>query len=94
MFFTELITKDVKIKKRKCFLNSNDFEDKDERDPYLKSYSEKRKKNIFPTQKSSYSHNLMVYAILLFIILTSTRCKYRTKILMSEIVVSDLYYNC
>ena len=43
MFFAELITKAVKIKKRKCFLNSNDFEDKNERNLCFNDYSEKKK---------------------------------------------------
>ena len=47
MFFAELITKAVKNKKRKCFLNSNDFDNNNERNPCFNSYSEKRKKNIF-----------------------------------------------
>ena len=57
VIFAELITKAVKIKKRKCFLNSNDFEDKNERNPYFNSYSEKRKENVFPAQKLSFSHD-------------------------------------
>ena len=69
MFFAELITKVVKIKKRKCFLNSNDFENKNERKPCFNSYSEKRKKNIFPAEKLSYSHEHMMQAILRFIML-------------------------
>ena len=48
MFFAELITKAVKIKKRKCFLNSNDFDKKNEHSPCLNSYSEKRRKTFFP----------------------------------------------
>ena len=39
MFFAELITKAVKIKKRKCFLNSNDLENKNKRNPCFNSYS-------------------------------------------------------
>ena len=83
MFFAELITKAVKIKKRKCFLNSNDFENKNESNPCFNSHSEKRKKNIFPAQNSSYSHDHMMKAVSLFIIVTSTRYKYQTKILIN-----------
>ena len=38
-FFAELITKAVKIKKHKCFLNSNDLENKNKRNPCFNSYS-------------------------------------------------------
>ena len=58
MLVVELITKAVKIKKRKCFLNSNDSEDENERNPCFNRYAEKRKKIISPTQNSSYSHDL------------------------------------
>ena len=60
MLVVELITKAVKIKKRKCFLNSNDSEDENERNPCFNSYAEKRKKIISPTQNSSYSHDFTV----------------------------------
>ena len=58
MFFAELITKAVKTKKRKCFLNSNDFEDKNERNPCFNSYSDKKKEKL-TAQTSSYSHDDM-----------------------------------
>ena len=60
MFFAELIMKAIKIKKRKCFLNLNDFENKNERNRCFNSYSEKRKKNNFPAPKASYSHDHMM----------------------------------
>ena len=81
--FAELITKAVKIKKRKCFLNSNEFENKNESNPCFNSHSEKRKKNSFPAQNSSYSHDHIMKAVSLFSIVTSTRCKYQTKILIN-----------
>ena len=59
-YFTGLIAKAVKIKKRKCFLNSNNFEDKNERNPCFNSYSEKRKENVFPAQKLSFSNDPMM----------------------------------
>ena len=83
MFFAELVKKAVKIKKRKWFLNSNDFDDQNEQNPCFNSYSEKRKKNIFPAQKSSYSPDYMMETKLLFMIATSTQCKYQTKILVN-----------
>ena len=60
MFFAVLIKKAVKIKKRKCFLNSNDFKDQNVHSSYFNGYSEKRKKNISPAQKLSYSHDHMM----------------------------------
>ena len=60
MFFAELIKKAVKIKMRRCFLNSNDFEDQNVHSSCFNAYSEKRKKNISPVQKLSYSHDHMM----------------------------------
>ena len=48
MFFAELITKAVKIKKRKCFLNSNDFENKNESNPSLIVTQKNERKTFFP----------------------------------------------
>ena len=56
-FFADLTTEVVKSKKCKIFLISNVFEDKNERNTCFNNYSEKRKENIFPAQKSSYGHD-------------------------------------
>ena len=79
MFFVELKTKAVKIKKRKCFLNSNDFENKTNATPALIVTQRKEKK--ISLSKTFYSHDHTMEAIILFIIVTSTWCKYQTEIL-------------
>ena len=50
-FFADLTTEAVKSKKCKSFLNLNDFEDKNERNPCFKNYSEKKKGKHFPRTK-------------------------------------------
>ena len=59
-FFADLTTEAVKSKKCKSFPNSNDFEDKKERNPCFNNYLERRKENSFPAQKSSYSHDCIM----------------------------------
>ena len=68
MFVVELKTKAVKIKKRKCFLNSNDFETN--ATPALIVTQRKEKK--ISLLKTFYSHDHTMEAIILFIIVTST----------------------
>ena len=51
--------------------------------PALIVTQKNEKKNIFPAQNSSYSHDHMMKAVSLLIIVTSTRCKYQTKILIN-----------
>ena len=79
MFVVELRTKAVKIKKRKCFLNSNDFENKTNATPALIVTHRKEKK--ISLSKTFYSHDHTMEAIILFIVVTSTWCKYQTEIL-------------
>lgn len=50
-FFCWINNENCAIKKHKCFLNSNDFEDKNEHKPCFNSYRDERKKNIFAPQK-------------------------------------------
>ena len=50
-FFADLTTEAVKSKKCKSFLNLNDFEDKNERNPCFNNYSEKKKGKHFPRTK-------------------------------------------
>ena len=58
MFFAELITKVVKIKKRKCFLNSNDFENKNERKLALIVTQKNERKTFFPLKNCLTAMNI------------------------------------
>ena len=95
MFFAELIKKAVKIKKRKCFLNSNDFEDQNVHSSCFNGYSEKERKTFLPLKNCL---TVMIIWCKRFYHLSSLRLldvyiKLRYW-LMPEVVLSDLYYNC